>query len=89
MNLTKRNLLTPLAAAAILLLSGCASDRLNLGEYSQRSIFSAKGSSYKIGKPYKIRGQWYYPAEDYGYSEVGTALWRRFSCQIHGQRRSL
>ena len=75
MNLTERNLLTPLAAAAILLLSGCASDRLNLGEYSQRSIFSAKGSSYKIGKPYKIRGQWYYPAEDYGYSEVGTASW--------------
>lgn len=75
MNLTKRNLLTPLAAAAILLLSGCASDRLNLGEYSQRSIFSAKGSSYKIGKPYKIRGQWYYPAEDYGYSEVGSASW--------------
>jgi rare lipoprotein A len=75
MNLTKRNLLTPLAAAAIFLLSGCASDRLNLGEYSQRSIFSAKGSSYKIGKPYKIRGQWYYPAEDYGYSEVGTASW--------------
>lgn len=75
MNFTKRNLLTPLAAAAILLLSGCASDRLNLGEYSQRSIFSAKGSSYKIGKPYKIRGQWYYPAEDYGYSEVGTASW--------------
>lgn len=75
MNLTKRNLLTPLAAAAILLLSGCASDRLNLGEYSQRSIFSAKGSSYKIGKPYTIRGQWYYPAEDYGYSEVGTASW--------------
>lgn len=75
MNLTKRNLLTPLAAAAILLLSGCASDRLNLGEYSQRSIFSAKGSSYKIGKPYKIRGQWYYPAEDYGYSEIGTASW--------------
>ena len=75
MNLTKRNPLTPLAAAAILLLSGCASNRLNLGEYSQRSIFSAKGSSYKIGKPYKIRGQWYYPAEDYGYSEVGTASW--------------
>lgn len=75
MNLTKRNLLTPLVAAVILLLSGCASDRLNLGEYSQRSIFSAKGSSYKIGKPYKIRGQWYYPAEDYGYSEVGTASW--------------
>ena len=57
------------------MLSGCASDRLNLGEQSQRSIFSAKGSSYKIGKPYKINGQWYYPAEDYDYSEVGTASW--------------
>ena len=75
MNLTKRNLLTSLVVAGIFFLSGCASDRLNLGEYSQRSIFSAKGSSYKIGKPYKIRGQWYYPAEDYSYSEIGTASW--------------
>ena len=75
MNLTKQHLLSPLVAVGLLLLSGCASDRLNLGEQSQRSIFSAKGSSYKVGKPYKIRGQWYYPAEDYSYSEVGTASW--------------
>ena len=67
--------MSPLIAVGLLLLSGCASDRLNLGEQSQRSIFSAKGSSYKVGKPYKINGQWYYPAEDYDYSEVGTASW--------------
>ena len=75
MNLIKQHLFSPLIAVGLLLLSGCASDRLNLGEQSQRSIFSAKGSSYKIGKPYKINGQWYYPAEDYDYSEVGTASW--------------
>ena len=75
MNLTKQHLFSPLIAVGLLLLSGCASDRLNLGEQSQRSIFSAKGSSYKVGKPYKINGQWYYPAEDYDYSEVGTASW--------------
>ena len=75
MNLTKQHLFSPLIAVGLLLLSGCASDRLNLGEQSQRSIFSAKGSNYKVGKPYKINGQWYYPAEDYDYSEVGTASW--------------
>ena len=64
-----------LLVASLFALTGCASNRLNLGDYSQRSIFSAKGSTYKVGKPYKIRGQWYYPKEDYDYKEVGVASW--------------
>ena len=75
MNLNIRQKLNFALIAAIFAVSGCASDRLNLGEYSQRSIFSAKGSTYKVGKPYKIRGQWYYPKEDYDYKEVGMASW--------------
>ena len=31
--------------------------------------------SYKIGKPYKVNGVWYYPAEDWGYDETGIASW--------------
>jgi len=33
------------------------------------------GSVYKIEKPYEINGVWYYPAEDYSYSDKGIASW--------------
>ncbi|MBQ8436512.1 MAG: septal ring lytic transglycosylase RlpA family protein [Alphaproteobacteria bacterium] len=75
MNFNIRHRLNFALIAVIFAISGCASDRLNLGDYSQRNIFSAKGSSYKVGKPYKIRGQWYYPEENYDYKEVGMASW--------------
>ncbi|MHA1565432.1 MAG: septal ring lytic transglycosylase RlpA family protein [Alphaproteobacteria bacterium] len=32
-------------------------------------------TDYKVGKPYQIRGQWYYPAENLEYSETGIASW--------------
>jgi len=28
---------------------------------------------YKVGEPYQIAGAWYYPAEDWNYSETGIA----------------
>ncbi len=37
-----------------------------------------KGTSqgaYKVGKPYKINGVWYYPSEDYSYDETGIGSW--------------
>ena len=33
------------------------------------------GSFYKVEKPYEINGAWYYPAENYSYSEKGLASW--------------
>ena len=60
-------------ATITLFLTSCAGDRLYL--YSQSAAISGKGGSYKVGKPYKIAGQWYYPAEDYDYEEIGTASW--------------
>jgi rare lipoprotein A len=30
---------------------------------------------YKIGTPYQVDGVWYYPREDYSYSEVGVSSW--------------
>jgi rare lipoprotein A len=30
---------------------------------------------YKVGKPYKINGLWYYPKVDYKYAETGIASW--------------
>src|SRR6201999_3103607 len=30
---------------------------------------------FKVGKPYQVDGKWYYPSEDYGYSQEGIASW--------------
>ena len=31
--------------------------------------------SFKVGNPYEVAGQWYYPKETYDYSETGIASW--------------
>jgi rare lipoprotein A len=52
---------------------------LSLAACADRPTGSASGlptsGIYKVGKPYQIRGVWYYPAEDYGYDETGIASW--------------
>jgi rare lipoprotein A len=42
------------------------------------------GGIYKVGKPYQIEGIWYYPAEDYAYSQEGIASW--YGSDFHGKR---
>lgn len=39
---------------------------------------------FKIGDAYQIEGKWFYPAEDYRYTEVGIASW--YGPQFHGKR---
>jgi len=58
-------------------LCGCTYGRVDLGDgkYSQAAAISGQGGVYKVGKPYKISGRWYYPKEDYDYSQVGIASW--------------
>ncbi len=41
---------------------------------SSTTSLSSKGT-YKIGNPYQVGGVWYYPGEDYTYSEEGVASW--------------
>lgn len=41
----------------------------------QAAAIKSQGGAYKVGNPYKIFGRWYYPKEDYSYSEEGTASW--------------
>ncbi len=63
--------------AAIVLaigLTGCAETKL--AATTAKSLEKAKPTpGYKIGKPYQIDGVWYYPAEDFDYSETGIASW--------------
>lgn len=63
--------------ASVLLLGACAYGSVDLGngKYTQASAITGQGGVYKVGNPYKIMGKWYYPKEDYSYSEVGTASW--------------
>jgi len=42
------------------------------------------GVTYKVGRPYKITGTWYYPAEDNSYVEEGMASW--YGPNFHGKR---
>lgn len=46
-----------------------------LSPQAQAITIKQYGGVYKVGNPYKIMGKWYYPAEDYNYSEVGMASW--------------
>lgn len=62
---------------AIITLSACTYGFADLGDgkYTQASAISGQGGIYKVGNPYKVMGKWYYPKEDYKYSEVGIASW--------------
>ncbi len=60
------------AGLAALALGGCAETKLVAHTVKQVQGSSSQGG-YKVGDPYQINGTWYYPAEDYGYSETGIA----------------
>ncbi len=42
------------------------------------------GATYKVGNPYQIANVWYYPSENYSYSEEGVASW--YGPNFHGKR---
>ncbi|MBE6450886.1 MAG: septal ring lytic transglycosylase RlpA family protein [Alphaproteobacteria bacterium] len=63
----------------LVFLSGCASkgtpELSGLSPQAQAVAIKNYGGVYKVGKPYEILDKWYYPKEDYTYSEVGMASW--------------
>ncbi|MCC6920472.1 MAG: septal ring lytic transglycosylase RlpA family protein [Alphaproteobacteria bacterium] len=44
----------------------------------------AAGGVYKVGQPYQVDGNWYYPQEDPLYDETGIASW--YGKEFHGRR---
>ena len=56
-----------------------ASPRVATGKYG----IKRGGGRDQLGKPYKVRGKWYYPKEDRGYSKVGSASW--YGDAFHGR----
>ena len=61
------------------LLTSCVSkgtpELSGLSPQAQAEIIKNYGGIYKVGNPYQIAGKWYYPKEDYHYSETGIASW--------------
>jgi rare lipoprotein A len=51
---------------------------------SQRPPAPGEGAHYKVGDPYQIKGETYYPKEDYSYDETGIASW--YGQDFHGGR---
>lgn len=50
---------------------------------TERSRLKRGGGREQIGKPYQIRGKWYYPKEISSYSKLGAASW--YGDAFHGR----
>lgn len=76
-----------LAAACLsVLLTGCAETNL-ASHYAKQVTWPGEqvpNSTYKVGKPYQVGGDWYYPSEDFSKSETGVASW--YGPTFHGKR---
>jgi rare lipoprotein A len=63
------------AALLLFALPGCS--YIGLGAQGVKNTLpsGAQVGAFKVGKPYQIGGQWYYPQESYSYDETGIASW--------------
>ena len=92
-------LLRPLASLVLglLVLAGCSSAELAVhiakkagpesaetaAAAETRPLPPAARQNYKLGLPYVIRGDWYYPSYDPFYNRTGTASW--YGPTFHGR----
>lgn len=50
---------------------------------TKRSRLPRGGGRDQLGRPYKVKGKWYYPKEDKNYTKVGAASW--YGDAFHGR----
>lgn len=72
-------------------LAGCSSSKFNkYGVKTSERVYESKGplpkqvGVYKVGKPYKVGGKWYYPRKDVHYNKTGMASW--YGDDFHGRK---
>ena len=69
--------------AVTAVLPACA--QLQFGaELAKQGKRTVAGGIYKVGKPYKIAGEWYYPRENKKYDNIGIASW--YGPKFQGRR---
>ena len=64
-----------LSCAMVGLLSACTSNGPLFHSWEDYETERSTGAVYKVEEPYEIKGIWYFPAEQAGYSEKGLASW--------------
>lgn len=64
-----------LSLFAVLSLAACAETEFGANMAKQITKDTRSQGGYKVGNPYLIDGQEYYPQENFNYSEVGIASW--------------
>ena len=73
-------------ALSVVVLAACAETQFLT--HTAKKVEKAQSpdvvGTYKVGKPYQIKGVWYYPAEDYAYDETGIASW--YGPNFHGKK---
>jgi len=75
-----------MVVASVLVVAACAETRFVV--HSAKRVMGPSEeppkADYKVGKPYQIKGAWYYPREDFEYDETGIASW--YGTKFHGRR---
>lgn len=75
--------------AGALALNACAETELAINT-AKRIVpgtpesATASHGIYKVGKPYEVKGVWYYPHVDYNYDKTGIASW--YGPNFHAKR---
>ncbi len=59
----------------VIALSGCSWARMGAEVVKDTMPAGQDVGTFKVGRPYQIDGQWYYPQESYSYDETGIASW--------------
>ena len=67
----------------LVMLAGCEDFQYKNLSHEVKAI-KDNGGYYKVGKPYKVMGQYYSPKEDYRYVEEGIASW--YGDDFHNKR---
>ncbi len=77
--------LSGLALIGVFFVAACGSVPIvGSGEEVSDGRRASAGGIYKIGTPYQIEGEWYYPQEDTAYVSSGVASW--YGPKFHGRR---
>lgn len=70
-------------ACAGIMLAACAETRFVMHTAKRLGETNKSQGTYKVGKPYKVGGVWYYPSEDWSYDQTGIASW--YGPNFHGK----
>jgi len=75
-----------MVAAIMVIVSSCAETQLAIHSVKRvADVVEEKSQArYKVGNPYQIGGNWYYPKVDYDFDETGIASW--YGAKFHGRK---